>query len=96
MRASVSKDRRSALWWWQDFAGLLALHGRAQHAATGGRVEIAEGEVHGCAVVPTDQIADPPLMAVDVFRLYRLLAEILDYGCAFGTAHAVETRRALH
>jgi len=86
---------RSGLQRGHHVAGRLAPTGRPQHVAGLGRVEIAERHVHCRAIVPANEIADLPIVTVDVFGPSCVAAEKLDDGRAFRPGHPVEMRRAL-
>jgi len=73
-----------------------------QHPRVGRRVEIRVGAVQQTAVVPHQQVARPPGMAVEIARLGRMRFEAQDERPAFleghaldvGGMHAGEDRRA--
>ena len=55
-----------------------------------GRVVVAEGEVHGCTIVPTYEVSNPPIMSVNVFVSGCEVAQVLDQWSTFRRRHPIE------
>src|SRR5687768_10653275 len=88
--ASGSVRRQRAAWRCSRHHRLVALDGGAQHVAAVLLVVKGRGAVLRAAVVPEHRVVQPPAVAVDEFRAYRELLQVLDQRGAFGVGHAFD------
>ena len=55
-----------------------------------GWVVVAEGEVHGCTIVPANEVSNPPIVSINVFVSGCVVAQVLDQWSTFLRRHTIE------
>src|SRR6185437_12414500 len=76
-----------------SLARLVTLDRRAMHVAVADGLVVRDRVVHDAAVVPDDDVVQPPLVAIDDLRRRRVLEQELEDCLALGWLEANKVRR---